>query len=361
MLSMRPLLLLISVALFSVSASVARADGPIRVTLLGDSITNGVVTGGGTRWGELLADSLATTHIVDNVGCGGTTSVDWTLSQGGFLCGNRLIPEVVFQHQAVPSLPSDFVTVMLGTNDALGFFEPAPVLPLAYLANLEEIVANSLAEGARTIVLMSPPPQCGPSQASFLLDGYRYHGIDLCTQHPDVLCGVDVYTLLGPGDFVGCDVHPTQSGHTKIFAALEDVLLAHWPREPRMQVYQWETIPELGNSAVLPVVLSSSAGFSAPADVDLLTLSFGETGFEPSLVWVDGAPACLPLDVDGDGSADLVCAFSAAKSGLHLGSSGAELRARTLSGSAVDASALGSAASLDPFPRSLLEQLEQAL
>jgi hypothetical protein len=46
----------------------------------------------------------------------------------------------------------------------------------------------------------------------------------LCSQRPNVVCGPDVYDLLGPADFDGCDVHPNAAGHRKIGEALAATL-----------------------------------------------------------------------------------------------------------------------------------------
>ena len=49
---------------------------------------------------------------------------------------------------------------------------------------------------------------------------YRDEILDVCSTTPGVVCGPDVYSLLGPGDFDGCDVHPNAAGHLAMFREL---------------------------------------------------------------------------------------------------------------------------------------------
>lgn len=204
----------------------AEVVAPRRVVLLGDSITEGQLSGvGGTPYGELVRDGLGDTWDVHGIGCGGASSLDWTLPFGNAICGGQLWSPTVYEARALPLLPADVVTVMLGTNDATGFFEPSPTDPVDYRQAMDAIVANLLADGAGTVMLLPPPPQC-PGASMDLVMQYRDEVLDLCTTTAGVVCGPDVTTLLGPADFDGCDVHPDASGHEAIADALVDALQA---------------------------------------------------------------------------------------------------------------------------------------
>jgi hypothetical protein len=195
-----------------------------------------------------------------------------------------------------------------------------------------------------------------------LLQAYRDIGVDICTNDPDVLCGVDVFNLLDSSDFAGCDVHPNQQGHLKIANALADRLLRHTPIEPSMQVFQWLIPPSsTAGGAIFPVVVFSAPDFDAPGVLDPSSFSFGASGWEDSLASVEGTPACAPLDVDGDGLPDLACAFFLVTSDLDSNSTEAFLRGRSVLGTAVDAMDTGSEAELEPFPPHLLELIEAML
>ncbi len=203
-------------------AVVAEVVAPTRVVLVGDSITEGQLSGvGGVPYGELVRDGLGAAWDVQGIGCGGASSLDWTLPFGNAICGGQWWSPTVYEARALPLLPADVVTVMLGTNDSTGFFEPSPTDAANYRLAIDDLVGNLLADGAGTVMLMTPPPQC-PGASMDRITDYRDEILDLCITTPGVVCGPDVYSLLGPGDFDGCDVHPNAAGH----AALADALIA---------------------------------------------------------------------------------------------------------------------------------------
>jgi lysophospholipase L1-like esterase len=208
---------------------------PIRVLLVGDSITGGIMSEpSGTPYPTLLADSLGADYAVSVVACGGTTSLDWTRSQGMQFCGtpDAHLPEI-YDALAVPLLPDDLVVVLLGSNDAIGWFEPAPVSADAYRAAMEEIAGNLLADGAGQVLLMTPPPNFGDIFANNLLGLYRDEILAMCGASGDaVLCGPDLYTLLTPSDFGLGQIHPNGAGEAKIAGALHDSLTAIVVPEP---------------------------------------------------------------------------------------------------------------------------------
>ena len=99
-----------------------------RVVLLGDSITAGVIGAPdpGIPLGELLAIGLSGSHEFENVACSGTSSPMWTIRHGTTLCDD-FNPATIFETFAIPALPADFLTIMLGTNDSSGFLLPGIV------------------------------------------------------------------------------------------------------------------------------------------------------------------------------------------------------------------------------------------
>ena len=106
----------------------------------------------------MLAQQLGPDVEVVNIGRGGATSADWLPDASWpFFEGGPVLPNY-FATLAVQNLPADFVTILLGTNDALGFFEPAPIEPAIYRGNLDVLVDPLLLERARTVLLMSTPP-----------------------------------------------------------------------------------------------------------------------------------------------------------------------------------------------------------
>lgn len=71
---------------------------------------------------------------------------------------------------------------------------------------------------------------------------------------------------------------------------------------------------------LVPVAIFSNAHFSAPDEIDPLTLSFGRNGEEPSLhLRADSEPNCRTQDANGNGLQDLVCHFRTEETGFGLG------------------------------------------
>jgi len=214
-----PLLLLLLVFLAAPLGGAAAA--PLRLLLVGDSITAGVVAGEGDPYAVQLAGQLGPAWDVANAGCGGASSLDWVPDAGAAFCGSQGIPTPnLYTARAAPELPADVATILLGTNDALGFFEPEPVDPADYGDALAELAFGLLADGASHVLLLTPPPQFDPF-ADFRLAGYRDAVLALCGgADPGIVCGPDLFTLLDASDFDAGNVHPRLSGHTKIADAL---------------------------------------------------------------------------------------------------------------------------------------------
>jgi len=100
----------------------------------------------------------------------------------------------------------------------------AVVSATLYRRNLEEIIDNILATGTERILLPSPPPRCEPD-AMEMLRAYRDVGRALCEARSEVLCGPDLLDLLDARtDLTSCNVHPNESGTSKMARALERAL-----------------------------------------------------------------------------------------------------------------------------------------
>lgn len=200
------------------------APDPERVLLIGDSITQGAVSGPpGFPYADVVSTELGGAFEVLNLGCGGASSIDWRPDTGVTICAAGFID--LWTERVLPNLPADFATVLLGTNDSTGFFEPGPVAADDYANAMEAIVDGLHAGGVAEVMLMTPPARCptAPQATLDLLTAYRLRVFSLCQTKPGVVCGPDVFQLLDPiADYEACDVHPNAQGHTTLGNALAD-------------------------------------------------------------------------------------------------------------------------------------------
>lgn len=213
---------------------------PRPVLLIGDSHTAGGVSGpSGPPFSVLLANLLGPEYLVVNAGIGGASSFSWKPVPS---CAQTLYGQVclngrsLYDRNAKPLLQFDWgepliATVMLGTNDASGFFLPAPSSPAAYLRNIETLTASLLADGASTVLLLPPPPfpDFGSqiANANSTLESYRSLLLDHCRSTPGVRCGPDAFSLIDPvSDFFASDIHMNAEGHAKLAAALRGSILS---------------------------------------------------------------------------------------------------------------------------------------
>lgn len=217
---------------------------PTRLLLAGDSITFGIVSEpSGPAYAELLPDLLGPDFEVVNAGQSGMSShflhpdVDCDV----FCSSGTLFNELI-----APELPSEIATLMLGLNDALGFFLEERTAPETYEANVRDILDAIFAGGANHIILMSPPiPASVENLADDYLIPYRDSVFSICRGTVGVLCGPDLQLLLDSElDFAPGDIHPNAQGHEKIANALYQKVLA---------------IPEPGSGVLLALALMGLA------------------------------------------------------------------------------------------------------
>jgi lysophospholipase L1-like esterase len=204
-----------------------------RVVLVGDSITLGQVSRPkGPSYAQLLQRLLGPAFEVVNLGCGGSSSLDWTRSRGSLLCDGKVTRPSLYDARVLPVLPAQFATVLLGTNDSKGIKEERRISAEEYGEALREIATNLLDDGAERVVLMGPPLAAHWRRALMRIVEYGDAVRAICEGNPRVLCGPDVRYLLLLEDFAPGNVHPNGSGHAKIAAALAEFLLAQAQETP---------------------------------------------------------------------------------------------------------------------------------
>jgi lysophospholipase L1-like esterase len=211
------------VAALALLAALAGCASPrTRVVLLGDSITSGASSEPkGPGYAALLPELLGPGFEIVNVACAGSSSLDWQPGAHPAHCADAGGVIHMYETRARPALPADVVTILLGTNDLMGAFELGPVEPDDFRNALRTLAEALHADGAREVVLMSPPFMYG---AVGRLTGYRSGIQELCREMPFVRCGPDLAVILNGKDFELMEVHPNASGHAKIAAALAETL-----------------------------------------------------------------------------------------------------------------------------------------
>jgi len=217
---------------------------PTRVLLAGDSVTFGVVSApAGPPFAELLPDLLGPDFEVVNAARSGLSS---HFLRPDVPCEELCDADTFFDDLIAPELPSEIATLMLGLNDALGFFLPDRLAPADYEANVRDILDAVFDGGASHVVLMSPPvPAAVEDLAEDYLVPYRDAVFRICRDTTGVLCGPDLQLLLDADlDFEPGDIHPNGAGHAKIANALSAKILA---------------IPEPGSGVLVAIGLAGLA------------------------------------------------------------------------------------------------------
>lgn len=223
----RPRLLAEVLAVLLVAVpSVSVAQPRHTVVLLGDSITLGVVSEPvGPPYADLVAEWLGEDYGVVRIGCGGAQTNDWlpSTSHLAFCAGEVPLPNFYYS-LAFPLLPADVVTILLGTNDALGFdlTWPVPVPVEEFVANMDELIGALLADGAQHVILLTAPRFFGGDEATQARLADYANAIPVFCDDISVHCGPDLHALLDLEDFAENDIHPNASGHAKIAEELVD-------------------------------------------------------------------------------------------------------------------------------------------
>jgi lysophospholipase L1-like esterase len=189
----------------------------LQVLFVGDSITAGQGADPGSGFVDLIA-AANPDWTVHNAGCGGSTSVDWVVPQ------QPEAPEHcaftgAFEQLAEPYVDADVVHILLGTNDATGFFEGV-VLPDEYASNIETLALRFVGD----VVVSLPPPFPDPDDsAQLFLDFYTEALISLAlSSDAPFRLGAD-FGLLDRALLDG--VHPTNEGHAWMAAELNTLLV----------------------------------------------------------------------------------------------------------------------------------------
>lgn len=206
------------------------SEPPIRVLLIGDSITEGIVSGTPARpYAELLSELLGPGFTVKNVGISGITAYLWDPTVPcRRLCGVS-DQQSFFDLRIRPELPVDIATILVGTNDAIGLFTDGPPTSSSdYAIHLGRIVQALLEERVgRVVLLTSPISNKLHEPARQRIAEYRDIVLEICRASAGVSCGPDLYRLLDRNsDFQRGDIHPNGVGHARIASALRESLFA---------------------------------------------------------------------------------------------------------------------------------------
>ena len=194
----------------------------------------------GLSFAERLERDLGDDFEFINVACPGTTALNWSLSQPGALCPFHpwdAFPNGILRDRALPQLPVDVATVLLGTNDAVRRSDSGYVSPEDFGRVIDEIVDALLEGGAKTVVLIAPPDIDTP-EAHGRIRAYRDQVIARCGTSEQRVCGPDLFALLDlnthfaagddplrPGyDPTQADIHPNAQGHARMAEAVGETL-----------------------------------------------------------------------------------------------------------------------------------------
>jgi lysophospholipase L1-like esterase len=202
-----------------------------KIIFIGDSITRGVgATNPETNGFVGQLSERFPELLVANAGCGGSTIRDWTSDGPSLNCFFRDAWNLLVE----PELPAQITHIMLGTNDALGFFEFFPDGSMGRWVPSEEYASRlrALVERAPGLVLISSPPK-NPAELSGPVDdrlrAYRDAIDAMVGEYRYAAQGVDFYALLDPdNDLLG--VHPNDRGHARMADELERRILHLLPK-----------------------------------------------------------------------------------------------------------------------------------
>ena len=189
----------------------------LTVLFLGDSITGG--TGAAAEGGFVAhvvrAHPEWTIHVV---GCPGASSADWVRSsedadEAGCALGGA------FEALAASYTEVDVVHVLIGTNDAIGFLEDAPLSAAEFATNVEALARRF----AGDVIVSLPPPAPKPyGRTQRRLDNYA-KALRARAEAPDAAfrLGAD-FGALDRKRLLG--VHPDGTGHAWMARRLSSTL-----------------------------------------------------------------------------------------------------------------------------------------
>jgi hypothetical protein len=156
----------------------------------------------------------------------------------------------------------------------------------------------------------NPPP-------GFAFTSVQIQSVNWAGQSPQIsFDATDIYVnmegmkQIGPGSQIVLNY---------IFAKIVPIIIKPGDTQPA-------TINAKSNGKT-PVAILSDTNWSAPANVDQSSLTFGETGNEQSLAHCDGS-----VDVNGDAILDLVCTFYTQETGFKDTDTTGTLKGKTLGG-----------------------------
>jgi lysophospholipase L1-like esterase len=178
--------------------------------------------------GMLLPLLLGRKYSVINVACGASSAGSWS-PDSQRVCHNRY-EEPPFWSRLMPTLPADWVVVMLGTNDSHYWMYP-PRPPADVGADYAAIAHTAIAHGAQRIMLVPPPPRppgTPGGQRLAVLAAYGDEMRALCVAHEQIVCGPDLLELMdAETDFRHGNVHPNGPGHAKMAQLVADAILSY--------------------------------------------------------------------------------------------------------------------------------------
>ena len=173
-----------------------------RVLALGDSLTAGNGVASEEAWPSLLAGR--TGWLVVNGGVSGDTSA-------GAL---QRLPALLEEHSPV------LVLVMLGGNDMLRHLPEAETV-----ANLDQILGQIKAHGAKAVLLATPRPSAAGAVFRSLSAAGFYQGV--AERHKLPLIRNALAEVLSDPQLKGDPLHPNATGHAllseKLFAELKSI------------------------------------------------------------------------------------------------------------------------------------------
>ena len=141
---------------------VAALAASLHVLFVGDSISagTGAIEGGGFVALIAKAQPEWTVHAA---GCPGASSADW-LRAGSASGIERCATEGAFASLAAPHIDADVVHILLGTNDAIGYLEEAPIASAEFVSNVAALARRFSGDVIVSLPPPAPRPHGGPQR-----------------------------------------------------------------------------------------------------------------------------------------------------------------------------------------------------